>query len=237
MSTKVMITRRAIEVALICAVVGFPRPVPVRTSPGGQPLSPADSIPAFIIEKGMELIASRLGEEFCQQNIRFDPLRSQAHPGLPGFRPDFALRHPDLAQEPRYRLIFDLLVRRQPWARSEIEFFLDTRGDLLPDTKVVGLPDCRSNPARCQFPIDRQRAMDLAKAAGLEPGLRPWEVSFEWLQGDTTDAMSGVYAWTVTNTMFASELEDRGQVIIIDASSGLILQNAWWAEMRAPPCQ
>jgi len=129
MHNKVMIIRHAIGVSLICAVVGFARPGPVRTSPGGQPLSPADSIPAFIIEKGMQLITSRLGQDFCRQNVRFDSLRSQAHPGIPGSCPYFALWHPDLAEKPRYRLVFDLLVRQEPWARSEIEFFLDSGGD------------------------------------------------------------------------------------------------------------
>jgi len=190
--------------------------------------SPDDSIPAVIIERATEFVVSRLGEHFFDGNVRFDPNHSQAHPSLPHYPVEFAERHPDLASRPCFRMVFDLAVREQPWAQSRIEFLVDSRGDTLPDVPVLGLPDCVHDPRECQFPIDEERAVDLAKAVGFQAGVTSWTVTFGWQQHDAPHHFPATFVWRISNTLSLSPTRDEGATIVIDANSGEVLWRGGW---------
>ena len=196
-----------------------------------------DSIPQAIVDRASGLLVSRLGQQFFEENIRFNPARSQAHPSLPRFPVDFAEIHPDLAFRPCFRMVFDLTVREKPWAESAIEFFVDSRGDLLPDLPVLGVPGCVDDPRECQFPIDKERAANLAEAAGFGIGLRPWTASFGWQQADSARHIPATYVWRFSNTLVLSPAHDEGATIAIDANSGEVVFRGGWAEERLLNCQ
>jgi hypothetical protein len=207
----------------LSAMLGCSRLCGVSSSMRTGPSSPPDSIPAIVLEESLRFIASRVGEEFCRENIRFDRGCSQAHPRLPARPVDFGQLHPDLAASPCFRMCYHLRVAESPWVDGRIEFLVDAMGHVLPDTRVEGIPDCVHRPSECAFPIDKPEAFRLAKEAGLEEGLRPWEASFHWMAGSLEDLDSGTYVWRISNTRHASAGREGGAAILIDANSGEVV--------------
>jgi hypothetical protein len=204
----------------LSAVLGCSCLWSVSSSTRTEPPSPLDSIPPIVLDESLRFIASLVGEEFCRENIRFDRRCSQAHPRLPARPVDFAQLHPNLASSPRFRMCYHLRVAESPWVDGRIEFLVDAMGRVLPDTRVDGIPDCVHNPMECTFPIDKAEAFRLAKEAGLEEGLRPWEAAFHWMADSLENSVSGTYVWRVSNTRHASAHRKGGDTILIDANSG-----------------
>jgi hypothetical protein len=207
----------------ICAVSACGHSRGVLKNADNEAAGPTDSIPAAVVQKAIEFIASRVGHQFCQENVRFDAAGSQAHPYLPSWPVDFAKVHPEIASGPCYRMVFRFSVGESPWVDGRIEFFVDGSARVLPDLRVEGLPDCVNQPLECVFPIDRAEAFRLASEAGLEEGLRPWEATFHWMGKTVHDSISGTYVWDIANTRQASPRGERGDRILIDANSGEVL--------------
>jgi hypothetical protein len=131
-------------------------------------------------------------------------------------------------------MCYRLSVAESPWVDGRIEFFVDGTSHLLPDTRVDGIPDCVHQPSECVFPVDKAEAFRLAKEAGLEEGLRPWEASFHWMRASVEDLVSGTYVWSISNTRYVSAERAGGVTIVIDANSGKVVPhgNMGWGEMR-----
>ncbi|MCX5799776.1 MAG: hypothetical protein NTX17_00050 [Candidatus Eisenbacteria bacterium] len=213
-------TCRAFLLVVLCAVLSCSRSCSGSSVRSMGPVSSPDSIPAVVLQESLRYVASRMGAQFRRDSVRFDRARSLAHPILP---PDFVRLHPDLASLPWFRMCFRFSVPESPWVDGNMEFFVDGRGHLLPDTHVDGIPDCVHQPSECVFPIDEAEAFRLAKEAGLEEGLRPWKASFHWLRVGDKDLISGTYVWDVSNTRDVSLTREGGDAIVIDANSGKVV--------------
>ncbi|KPJ59796.1 MAG: hypothetical protein AMJ46_09915 [Latescibacteria bacterium DG_63] len=193
-----------------------------------------DSFPKVVLEESLKLVASRTGERFCRDNIRFDRSASQVLSGLPSGMAEAIRAHPELAWMPCFRMRYRLSVPESPWVDGRIEFFVDKTGHLLPGLPVIGIPDCVHDSSECRFPINKARAFQLARKAGLAEGVRPWEASFHWKAGSATDPAFGTYVWSVSNTTYASGRSEGGQVMRIDANSGQVVPwglmgwESWW---------
>ena len=146
-------------------------------SSGGTERGPAsgNGIPGEVLEGALGFIASRVGEGFCQRYIVFDQEASKSNPEGPG---DFPGLHPHLAVKPSFKLVFWIRIPDKPYVQGRIQLLVDGKGELLPDMRVYGLPDCVDHPGECHFPIDQSVAIDLAQNAGLEEGLAEWETAF-----------------------------------------------------------
>lgn len=89
----------------------------------------------------------------------------------------------------------------------------------------MAAPKCVSDPRECIFPYDETAAQEIARAAGLQPGLKPWDMSFHWHYGFET------FVWAVSNTLHESNYSAEGQGVLIDANDGRLLGVYGWQAM------
>ena len=155
--------------------------------------------PRAIFEESEELIVSRVGRDVFE-----------SHVFLLSVTP----------QDDNYRLGFHLQIPNYP----ETVFVIITDADGQIISEPEKLPDCVANPADCVV-IDRETAVQIAREAGLEEGIKAWDAYITWHHG------FNAYVWVVSNTMYESSshgYEARGNSFIIDATSGEILQQGEW---------
>jgi hypothetical protein len=79
----------------------------------------AAEIPSEILERATNLIASRVGRDFCEKYVNFDAERSERNPDMPG---QFSTLHATLASETRFRMAFKIEMPEKPYVQGHIEF-------------------------------------------------------------------------------------------------------------------
>jgi len=135
--------------------------------------------------------------------------------------------HNSAQNQSGYSFAYKLQIPEKPFVDGLIQFYTDTAGNALTDKSVSGLPDCVENPAECSFAIDGVKAAEIAKAAGLEPGIKDWRKMFVWSDNFKT------YTWVIISTYEKgtadSGFKEKGREVIISSSSGKVLQNKEWA--------
>jgi hypothetical protein len=72
-------------------------------------------------------------------------------------------------------MVYSFKMPEKPYVDELIEFAVDTDGNVILERDVMGIP----NPKECDF-IDEAKAIDIAKSAGLEQGIKKWETSFHY---------------------------------------------------------
>jgi len=160
-----------------------------------------------IQENAKEFIASYVGEEFYTQNINLNKAET-----------DYSNNN--------YNLVFDIVIKEKPYFYGKIKFSMDTLGNVNPLIEVTGLPNCIENPENCNPNISEEKALEIAKNKGLEPGMKEWKKAILW------NSKWQKYTWYILNTLYASEgsegFRGNGKEIIIDISTGEILEfNNW----------
>ena len=120
-----------------------------------------------------------------------------------------------------WRLEFERAIPKAPWANGTSYVYLDTLGTPL---AFWGVDSCAVHPERCRFTLDFEGARRLARLAGLEPGIAPWEISFAW------DPDPQRFVWVILNTLKNDAATSRreGREIHIDANSRLLLVDRGW---------
>jgi hypothetical protein len=108
---------------------------------------------------------------------------------------------------------FHLRIPNAPFVDWDLDCMVDADGQV----SRVAAPKCTSDPRECTFPYDAMAAESIAEAAGLEPGLRAWGVSFYW------DRNLETFVWDVSNTLHEDESSDDGRTVRIDANDGHVL--------------
>jgi len=151
-----------------------------------------------MIEKGDELIVSKIGNDYFNNYIKLLSIDYQS--------PNGAIK------KPCYRLIYTFKIPEKQFVNVSIEISIDVDGNIV---RERGIP---SNPNECKFLVDEAKAIEIARDAGLEEGIKEWETDFHWHDGLKT------YVWTVRNTLSVSSVgepyEESGKTVIIDANSG-----------------
>lgn len=95
-------------------------------------------------------------------------------------------------------------------------------GRPLPEGGIQGIGDCAAHPERCVFPIDRERAIQIARQSGFEEGIAPWKTDFHWYHG-----ADGRFVWLITNQL----RENGGKDLVIDANTGAVFKRLEWSEV------
>jgi hypothetical protein len=194
--------------------------VPLRAT-AAQPESHYP-IPAEVLARAGEYAISKVGETFFDSCMtlmwaRFEPLD-----------PDHIDRGniPDWLRSPRYIVLYRLRIPEKPFVDEVVVVNIKQDGGWFKDTADdEGLPDCVSNPAECEFPIDEDAAIEIAKKAGLQTGVKPWKADFRW-----RGRKYGTYVWEVENTLS----DTHGEAVLIDANSGAVLEMGRWESVVTP---
>ena len=120
-----------------------------------------------------------------------------------------------------WRLEFERVIPKAPWANGTSYVYVDTLGAPL---AFWGVDSCAAHPERCRFTLDFEGARKLARAFGLEPGLVPWEISFAW------DPDQQRFVWVILNTLTIDPATSHreGRELQIDANSRLLLVDRAW---------
>lgn len=162
-----------------------------------------------MIEKGNELIASKIGEDYFNNYIKLLSIEYQSPNGI--------------IEKPYYLLTYTFKNAAKQFVNESIEIGIDIDGDIVREWGIPG------NPDECKFPVDEAKAIGIARDVGLEEGIKEWETDFHWHDGLKT------YVWTVRNTLSASSVgepyEESGKVVIIDANSGEVKESLNWTAM------
>lgn len=166
-----------------------------------------NKIPASVVKSSDNYIISKTGKEFFNKYISQDFDKSLSIP-------------------PDYFMVYKLFIPEKPFVDSEIRFTVDSLGNVAKQKEIVGIPDCTTDPANCNFIVDEKSARDIASEAGLEKGIKDWKTQFYW------DSNYNKYVWKVLSTLNEKEGEfgyrGSGIELLIDPNSGKILSKNEW---------
>jgi len=107
-----------------------------------------------------------------------------------------------------------------------IRFTTDSLGNVLKEFEVVGIPDCNSSPADCDFIVDEKTAKQIATQNNLSKGIIDWKTDFVW------NTKHNKYVWEIISTSKENKNEEyyraEGEKIIIDATNAEVLSKDNW---------
>jgi hypothetical protein len=212
-------------VILVIAVVSIALYIATQSTLSSSETMSRHIIPSAIVEKSNQFIISKVGQDFFDKYIHY--LKSfYIAPS------QYLLDHPNLAAnesllQPYYHIAYTFKMPEKPFVDELIQFSVDTNGTVIAGSEVSGIPDLINNPSAANFTIDEAQARVIAKNAGLENGIAGWRTSFHWYGGNLN-----TYVWTVQNTLQEDSqfgYSANGREIIIDASSGKVLNILEWS--------
>lgn len=165
------------------------------------------NIPQDIFESGNNFIISKTGNDFFNKYITPDFSKSVEVPS-------------------GYFLAYKLSMTEKPFVNGSIRFTVDSSGNVLTEKEISGIPDCILSPENCEFNIDEQQAINIAKENNLEVGIKEWRNSFMW------SSDYNKYVWQILSTLKESigdfGYRGNGSEIIIDPNSGEVLSKKDW---------
>ncbi len=178
-------------------------------------LLPFDACPPAVLERARSALAARVGQRFFTQCLTLDSVRCAVVQRRAGR---------DMAYS--WLLPYRLSIPKKPWVEGTVRVRVDTTGTLAPGPAIDGIGDCALHPEECAFSVDEEAARDIARRAGLKPGLAPKQTRFRWGEWPRPG-----YAWCVYNTLRSDGL--GGDVAVIDANSGEFLGVSPWSTYQA----
>jgi hypothetical protein len=132
------------------------------------------------------------------------------------------IKHPEACaeymQRPYCMVTFKFRMPETHFVDEVISCIVDPDGKV---SDLSGVPPCIASPLECVFPYNDATAREVAGKAGLEPGIKPWSVSFTW------NRQFG-YVWGVSNTLHESKYGADGRSVLIDANDGRVLGVFGW---------
>jgi hypothetical protein len=175
-------------------------------------------IPAPVIDKSNQFIIAQVGQEYFTAYISFDSTKSRYYDAEQGEHISAFMRNP------YYLMVYSLKIPEKPFVNGMIQFTVDINGDVIAEREPDGIPQRLKDPQEGEFPIDEQMAIDIAKDAGLEAGIKDWKTSWYWYAGELK-----TYVWAVSTTLGESSGGAGGKVVIIDANTGILLMTSGWS--------
>ncbi len=174
-------------------------------------LLPFDACPPEVLEGARSALVARVGQRFFTQCLTLDSVRCAVVPRQAGRDMEYS-----------WLLPYRLSIPKKPWVEGTVRVKVDTTGALAPGQAIDGIGDCAHHPEECAFSVDEEVAREIARRAGLKPGLAPRQTRFRWGEWPRPG-----YAWFVYNTLRSDGA--GGDVAVIDANSGEFLGIAPWS--------
>jgi hypothetical protein len=164
-------------------------------------------VPFEVLHKANVFIISKTGLEFFKNYITINFAKSKYIP-------------------PYYEVAYNLYIPDKPYVNALITFTIDSSGNVFKDKDIIGIPSCKNNPAQCNWEIDEETAINIAKDNGLAKGIKQWQVKFIW------NPERQIYVWYILSTIreFTGDFGYRGtgKEMILDPVSGEVLAlNDW----------
>ncbi len=184
-------------------------PVSITVNNGNVTVG-ATNVEQQMIEKGNELIISKVGDEHFNNYMKLLSIEYQS--------PN------EVIEKPYYLLTYTFKIPEKQFVNESIEIGINVDGNIV---REWGIPN---NPKECEFPIDEAKAIEIARDAGLEEGIKEWESDFYWHGGDLK-----TYVWAVRNILSTEPHEESGKLVIIDANSGEVKEFLGWSKFSTPP--
>ena len=162
------------------------------------------TVPPAIIDKGIDYVMAKTGQEFFSEYISVDYIQSKE-------------------KENNYELIFYLKMIENDFVDEIIKLELDKKGNVISER---GVPNCIDDPNACTFVVDKNRVLEIINNSDLRTGIRKNEIEFRW----SKDLKK--YVWHILS--FHNESEEggeykgNGQEMMISPQDGLILVFREW---------
>ncbi|HKB84987.1 MAG TPA: hypothetical protein VKD08_02370 [Ignavibacteriaceae bacterium] len=167
------------------------------------------NVPDTVLKSSNQFIISKVGQDFFDKYIK----------------PDFQNTKKIASQ---YQMVYTFKMPEKMYVDAKIKFTVDTTGQVNKEN-VTGLPDCLSNPEKCQFNINRDQAVQIAKENDFGEGIKDWKVEFKW------EPKYNQYVWSILSTLEESQgsfgMRGNGEILLIDPNSGDIVSKDTWRIM------
>lgn len=165
------------------------------------------NVPLDVLENANSFVISKTGEEFFKKYITPDFVRTKHSP-------------------PYYEMAYYLYIPEKSFVNTSITFTVDSIGNVVENRDIIGIPNCKTKPSECNWQIDKEGAIQIAKRYGLEKGIKEWQVGFIW------NPERQVYVWHILSTIreFTGDFGYRGsgKEMLIDPVFGDVLAlNDW----------
>ncbi|MGD8305703.1 MAG: PepSY domain-containing protein [Ignavibacteria bacterium] len=165
------------------------------------------NVPMDVLNNANTFIISKTGEAFFNDYIT----------------PDFSLtKHAD----PNYEMVYRLYIPEKPYVNTKITFTVDGKGMVVKDKDIIGIPECTNTPTACNWQINEEAAIQIAKDNELEDGVKDWKVKFVW------NPERNMYVWHILTTIREFEgdfgYRGNGKEMLIDPVSGDVLNVTGW---------
>jgi len=164
-------------------------------------------IPLNVLQKADQFITSKTGSDFFKKYVTIDFSQS---------------KHIN----PNYLLVYKFYMPEKSFIDEPIRFTTDSLGNVLKEFEVVGIPDCNSSPADCDFIVDEKTAKQIATQNNLSKGIIDWKTDFVW------NTKHNKYVWEIISTSKENKNEEyyraEGEKIIIDATNAEVLSKDNW---------
>ncbi len=201
-----------------------------------------NEIPERALAGARALLIARVGEDFFARyltldstSIRYWPhceagYQRKAQSPARGDRdaqerqePESVLTHP-----PCWSLSYRLHMPGKPWVGGVVSLNVESTGARAGTGGIRGIADCVRHPEACTFSVDRGAAIQAATRAGLEPGRRPWEITFAWVAIVPVPS----YHWTIQNMtrLEGDSCSGAGRAMVIHSGTGKVLTTYGWGQ-------
>ncbi len=164
-------------------------------------------VPNDILNKANDFIMSKTGKEFFSKYIT----------------PDFARTH---HTPPYYEMEYRFYMPEKDYVVGKIKFTVDSLGNVVENRDIIGIPNYKKKPFECDFTVNKDSAIQIAKGNGLKEGIKDWDVGFIW------NPQRQIYVWHVLSTLHEMKgdigYRGSGQEAIISPVTGEVLEMHDW---------
>ena len=162
-------------------------------------------VPAEVVTYGSRYIIEKVGQSYFNEHFVY----------LPEYSFDISPRG---HRGGWYRICWQYNVTDKPGMNSRVNLIVSSAGYRLDRGDIDGVPDCIMDISRCEYSVDKTRALEIALASGFDDGVDEWNLDFVWM------SRKECYVWRFTKTKWICGVYRNKDVLAIDARNGEIYE-------------
>ena len=164
-------------------------------------ISPVPSL----IKLGIDsIIISKTGNKIFREYFVYDSLISGLYPGNPDYLQLNKTDRQYYLGSAHFNVNYYFFIPEKPWQRIEMNWRLDSLGNIIGDHYPNCIPDCISDSLNCKFSVDSLEAISIARLNGiLVNSIKSYaSLSARWVEGEGRAKIVWVVTSTVDNHVF-----------------------------------